>query len=50
MNDLKLLYSNEAQLLDVCPEFITFDLNMNRIYTTDNNKIFEIDSNDLKVI
>ena len=51
MNDLKLLYSTETQLsLNKSPEFITFDTNMNRVYVSDHDKIYEIDSNDLQTL
>ena len=50
MNDLKLLYSSETQLdISLLAEFVTFDANMNRVYVTDHNQIYEIDSTDQKV-
>jgi hypothetical protein len=50
MNDLKLLYSFETQLdMSLPSELITFDTNMNRVYVTDHNHIYEIDSTDQKV-
>ena len=51
MNDLKLLYSTETQLsLKKSPEFVTFDTKMNRVYVSDHEKIYEIDSNDLQIL
>ena len=53
MNDLKLLVSVEKSLhlsyndtnKNAYIEFITFDTNMNTIYLSDNEKIYQIDEN-----
>ena len=51
MNYLKLLHLTETQLsLNKSPEFITFNTNMNRVYVSDHDKIYEIDSNDLQTL
>jgi hypothetical protein len=52
MNDLKLLVSNEKSLVSSADvglkspfELVTFDSNMNLIYVTDHDQIFQIDEN-----
>ena len=51
MNDIKLLNANEKcfQVEDDL-EFIAFDTNMNKLYLSNHNLIYGIDSNDLKVV
>lgn len=51
MDDLKLLYANETTLeFAKAVELVTFDTNMSRVYVTDHDRIYEIDSADSKVI
>jgi len=49
MNDLKLLTAHARHLNANEVDFISFDINMCTVYTTDHNKIYGIDSNNLDV-
>jgi hypothetical protein len=51
MNDLKLLTAHAKHLnaADSSVDFISFDINMCTVYTTDHNKIYGIDSNNFDV-
>lgn len=51
MNDLKLLTAFEKKLnINKSMDFISFDINMGTIYTTDHDKIYGIDMNNIDVI
>ncbi len=50
MNDLKLLSAHSKNLnAGNSIEFISFDINMGTVYTSDHNKIYGIDTNNLDV-
>ena len=48
MNDLKLLTSTEKRFqLNRQLDMFAFDLNMNSIYTTDHEKVFQLDGDQV---
>ena len=51
MNDLKLFYTTEKRFesLNGPIELVTFDTNLNKIYGTDHEKLYEFDAASLEV-
>lgn len=49
MNDLKLLISSEKLFNNAADsiELITFDTNMNSIYVSDHNRIYELSNSNV---